>query len=743
MCDKDENDDSSNKSKSSKLLSKESEKNESKDADDEDDLEHIPGASDEREAGDGQEETAVDDDEDRRNPQYIPKRGVFYEHDDREEDEVNDQETKEGEESEVVEKRASKQKVWRSEQTEKWGHDKFLELEQEPKTKDELVAAYGYDIRNEDNAPRARRRRRYGRGPNKYTRKWEDEEAYTPGTGGKGSERGRGGARGGGMGRGNRAPKVNDDEEFPSLDNKKASKVTDSPRDDSRKKFSGDKIDRSERSDPRGGDGSKRRGGAAPNSSRNNANNSNRGRNLEQPDRISNNRGGRDSGYRMSNRGSGRGSINNASRNTKNNNTGDRGSGYNRVTAVGNNPSDSRPPAPFPNTNAKKLVDQVVDTKLDMIDKNMSNLKIKIDNSPTSQNSSSPKNQSQRNREVTNTSSPKTAMSPQQLHPRSTNQSSHAKDGTGFDDGGDSRPKRYSSLRQPRGNNNRVNQNNTGDGDDYQQNVPYQDQYGQESRDGQQNFGSPVTVPTPMNTAGTTFSFPSNGNGPPPNAPFLPVAGGHGSTVAAANQAVAAQLAAVAGTSSYIPPPPGLAGFAAGPHPPGVPGSAVQYGGVPVTVGSLSALVGAHSSADLAVLAAATNPHLHPHQTVASAEQVLAIAAAGANAASGNQGYAEIRGGVTYFNPNAQPTVMQRPPVNKRPKAAIPIVDPSQIIEKDGSGESLSQQNSLDNSDQVLLSGPSLSNSGSQDMKVIDGGDSNVTNNLEVSDIKSKPLAAV
>ena len=188
MCDKDENDDSSNKSKSSKLLSKESEKNESKDADDEDDLEHIPGASDEREAGDGQEETAVDDDEDRRNPQYIPKRGVFYEHDDREEDEVNDQEAKEGEESEAVEKRASKQKVWRSEQTEKWGHDKFLELEQEPKTKDELVAAYGYDIRNEDNAPRARRRRRYGRGPNKYTRKWEDEEAYTPGTGGKGNE---------------------------------------------------------------------------------------------------------------------------------------------------------------------------------------------------------------------------------------------------------------------------------------------------------------------------------------------------------------------------------------------------------------------------------------------------------------------------------------------------------------------------------------------------------------------------
>lgn len=42
----------------------------------------------ERQRGDGEEEQneeskKVDDDEDRSNPQYIPKRGVFYEHDDR------------------------------------------------------------------------------------------------------------------------------------------------------------------------------------------------------------------------------------------------------------------------------------------------------------------------------------------------------------------------------------------------------------------------------------------------------------------------------------------------------------------------------------------------------------------------------------------------------------------------------------------------------------------------------------
>ena len=714
--------------------------------DDDDELENLPGVSDEREAGDGQEEATVDDDEDRRNPQYIPKRGVFYEHDDREEEEVNNQDSKEGT-LESDEKRPVKQKVWRSEQSEKWGHDKFLELEQEPKTKDELVSSYGYDIRNEDNAPRARRRRRYGRGPNKYTRKWEDEDAYTPTVGGRGTERGRGGGRGGGMGRGTRVPKVNDSDEFPSLESKQPSKDIEIQKDDIRKKGASDRIDRNE---PRNTSNFQKRGGAASTTS-----NNNRNKYVEPQERVSSNRGANNSGNRMSNRGSGRGSINHANRNTRNNNAGEQTSGFGRVSAVNNSQSDTRPPAPFPNTNAKKLVDQVVDTKLDMIDKNMSNLKIKIENtssSPRRDNTIySPKNQSQRHREVTNMTSPKSAMSPHQSH-RSTNQHHHSKDSPGYEEGAETRPKRYSSSRQPRGV-NRSNQNNANEGDDYQQNVSYQhqDQYSHESRDQQQNFGSPVTVPTPLNTGGTTFSFPSNGNGPPPNAPFLPIGGGHNNTAvaAAANQAVAAQLAAVAGTSQYIPPPPGLAGFAPGPHPPGVPGSTVQYGGVPVTVGSLTALVGAHSSADLAVLAAATNPHLHHHQTVSSAEQVMAIAAAGANAASGNQGYAEVRGGVTYFNPTAQPTVMTRPPVNKRPKAAIPIVDPSQIImsnEKSGSGETLSQQNSLDGTDQVLISGHSLSNSGSQDLKILDGGvsdTSSVTNNLEVSDIKSKPLTAI
>merc|ERR1740129_1485800 len=147
----------------------------------------------------------LDDDEDKKNPQYIPKRGMFYEHDDR----IDPEDEKEEEEKVEI-----KKKVWKSDTTEKWGHDKFQETDQIPKSKDELVTVYGYDIRNEDNAPRARRRRRYGRGPNKYTRNWEDEEAYVkPAAPG----RGRGVASIRGVTRGGKSVMI---EDFPALPQK-------------------------------------------------------------------------------------------------------------------------------------------------------------------------------------------------------------------------------------------------------------------------------------------------------------------------------------------------------------------------------------------------------------------------------------------------------------------------------------------------------------------------------------------
>ncbi|XP_015109022.1 protein CASC3 isoform X2 [Diachasma alloeum] len=129
-----------------------------------------------RESGDGQEEDKpqkkLDDDEDRRNPQYIPKRGTFYEHDDRTAEEATESTVEQPPERDNKEK-----KVWR-EKEDRWDHDRYNDEEQAPKSHEELIAVYGYDIRNEEGPPRARRRRRYGRGPNKYTRNWEDEDAY-------------------------------------------------------------------------------------------------------------------------------------------------------------------------------------------------------------------------------------------------------------------------------------------------------------------------------------------------------------------------------------------------------------------------------------------------------------------------------------------------------------------------------------------------------------------------------------
>lgn len=171
----------------------------------------------EREEGDGQEsvpakEKKLDDDEDRRNPQYIPKKGTFYEHDDRTaSDEVG---------TPTVKKDEKKKKVWK-ENDDRWSHDKYNDADQAPKSKEELVAIYGYDIRNEEGPPRARRRRRYGRGPNKYTRNWEDEGAYARSQASdRGSESGRkeGRKSGGGAKRQTTVEGSEvKDEEFPPL----------------------------------------------------------------------------------------------------------------------------------------------------------------------------------------------------------------------------------------------------------------------------------------------------------------------------------------------------------------------------------------------------------------------------------------------------------------------------------------------------------------------------------------------
>ncbi|XP_062558753.1 uncharacterized protein LOC134223586 isoform X2 [Armigeres subalbatus] len=168
---------------------------EDEDADDGSDDDVIEVLDNERQSGDGQEQETdskrkVDDDEDRSNPQYIPKKGTFYEHDDRTLEDEED--SKAGDESlnsedpagPGSERKGDKNAVSKATKkwqvsADRWTHDRFDESEQAPKSRAELVSAYGYDIRSEDGPPRARRRRRYARGPNRYTRNWEDEDAYS------------------------------------------------------------------------------------------------------------------------------------------------------------------------------------------------------------------------------------------------------------------------------------------------------------------------------------------------------------------------------------------------------------------------------------------------------------------------------------------------------------------------------------------------------------------------------------
>ncbi|KAI5700061.1 hypothetical protein M8J75_013504 [Diaphorina citri] len=112
----------------------------------------------ERECGDGQGEQEdakkeLDHDEDKRNPEYIPKKGSFYEHDTRTMDGFDDDVKKI--EEETASKSKKKPKPVSSEG--RWEHDKFNELEQCPKSQQEIIDT---------------------RGPNKYNRNWEDEKAY-------------------------------------------------------------------------------------------------------------------------------------------------------------------------------------------------------------------------------------------------------------------------------------------------------------------------------------------------------------------------------------------------------------------------------------------------------------------------------------------------------------------------------------------------------------------------------------
>ncbi|CAI9718101.1 Hypothetical predicted protein [Octopus vulgaris] len=107
------------------------------------------GIDEERQSGDGEEQPIddkdkeLDDDEDRRNPAYVPRRGAFYEHDTRI--------TEDAEKEQI--RLIPKKKLWKDEG--KWQHDRFREDQQAPKSREELMVIYGYDILASDQPPAA------------------------------------------------------------------------------------------------------------------------------------------------------------------------------------------------------------------------------------------------------------------------------------------------------------------------------------------------------------------------------------------------------------------------------------------------------------------------------------------------------------------------------------------------------------------------------------------------------------
>lgn len=66
-------------------------------------------------------------------------------------------------ENEDPQESEKKKKIWKeSKASERWLHDCYDERDQTPKSQQEIIDTYGYDIRNEEAPPKARRRRKYG-----------------------------------------------------------------------------------------------------------------------------------------------------------------------------------------------------------------------------------------------------------------------------------------------------------------------------------------------------------------------------------------------------------------------------------------------------------------------------------------------------------------------------------------------------------------------------------------------------
>uniref|UniRef100_UPI00358F16D9 protein CASC3-like n=1 Tax=Myxine glutinosa TaxID=7769 RepID=UPI00358F16D9 len=146
-----------------KSASKESKSNEQVDGDVEDGLD---GQEDEKAENKGVNKNP-DADEDKQNPAYVPRKGLFFEHD-----------IRGGAKEDDARAKARGRKLWKDEG--RWEHDLYCEDEQLPKCSAELVAVYGYDIRvgnmSARGRVRAQRKPRYPQSDREWTE--DDRPAY-------------------------------------------------------------------------------------------------------------------------------------------------------------------------------------------------------------------------------------------------------------------------------------------------------------------------------------------------------------------------------------------------------------------------------------------------------------------------------------------------------------------------------------------------------------------------------------
>merc|ERR1712131_369428 len=126
---------------------------EERDEDVEEDLQASQDGEEEGEEGDEADDAEnANEDEDERHPAYIPRKGLFFLHDDRIDNDYPEGVTGpkmdfEVEEMDPEEERAMRAARKAERMIEKWSHDKYDDDLQLPRTQQELVDRYGFDIR--------------------------------------------------------------------------------------------------------------------------------------------------------------------------------------------------------------------------------------------------------------------------------------------------------------------------------------------------------------------------------------------------------------------------------------------------------------------------------------------------------------------------------------------------------------------------------------------------------------------